>query len=145
MIISYFSKVIIILVIFCIAPHQVSASPWNLINDDDLKFLHDLQTAVREHDKKWIANNTTFPFWIWQNNPKKLIKSKREFYRNYDIIITKKIERLILNQRDDNIFKNDIGLMFGRGDLWIGIMCKKTCVGDVYYNLMTFNDTSKLR
>ena len=33
----------------------ISASSSDQVNEEDLKFVHALQRAVRERDKKWIA------------------------------------------------------------------------------------------
>lgn len=88
--------------------HRVTAA--------DMAYFKALQSAVRRHDRQWLAAQGT----IQVNRPDGASHAYNpdEIKEAFDWIITPDVERAVLAQRAEDLFENDHGLMVGRGEIW---------------------------
>lgn len=54
-----------------------------------------------------------------------VIKGEKDFHRYFSTIFTQKIFEMISKQEVDQLFCRDQGVMFGTGELWVGVSGKK--------------------
>jgi len=57
------------------------------------------------------------------NGHKTAIRSAEAFLKNYDAIMTPAIIGVIKAQKYEDLFVNDQGVMFGRGEAWVDGIC----------------------
>ncbi|MBI4804772.1 MAG: hypothetical protein HY795_06020 [Desulfovibrio sp.] len=88
------------------------------------EFLILLQKAIIENDRDALASVVHYPVRI--NGSKKdgtafrfSVKTKDQFLKHYEYIITKKVKQDILDQDPYEVFQNYQGFMVGSGSLWM--------------------------
>jgi hypothetical protein len=86
---------------------------------EERAFICNLQTAVKNNDKRWIAARIFYPITVNVNGRNKEIKDIREFEKYYTYIINGDVKQAVLRQDINNLFKNSEGVMIGNGEIWI--------------------------
>jgi hypothetical protein len=89
-----------------------------------LKFFKDLKLASASRDPDQMVKLINFPM-SFNPGKRKLIKDEKDFKRKFSTIFTQKIFEMISKQEVDQLFCRDQGVMFGSGELWIGVVGKK--------------------
>ncbi len=56
------------------------------------------------------------------------IKNKKQFIAKYNQIMTEKVKKKLLAQKEDKLFVNYKGVMVGDGEIWIGQVDEKIAV-----------------
>jgi len=83
-------------------------------------YFEKLQKNVAKNNKAAVADSITFPLRVNHNGKSVMIKSKKEFIKKYDNIMTAKVKKKLLAQKIDNLFVNWKGVMVGDGEVWLG-------------------------
>jgi len=84
-------------------------------------FVADLQRAVREGDKAAIAALVDYPLKARVEGKTRTIKDKAAFIKDYNAIMTMAVQAAVADQNPAALFANSQGLMFGNGQVWIGL------------------------
>lgn len=81
-------------------------------------FFLQLSDAVKNGNRGWVANHTSFPLKVKISGEPKTIKTRQEFVAHYENIFNDKVRSAIESQQPGALFKNWRGLMIGRGEVW---------------------------
>lgn len=114
-------KFVAVLWVFFLVTRPVCSNATNGVNDlvpEDMAFFAALRRAVRDDDRRWIANHVWFPLNYRANGVRTSIKTENNFLRKYEVIFSLKVRNAIEAQTPENLFKNDHGIMVGNGELW---------------------------
>jgi hypothetical protein len=87
----------------------------SLTADDKAYFLA-LQSAVRRHDREWFAEQGGVR--VNRGGGVSYTYQPDEVRDVYDWIITPDIERAVLAQQPEKLFRNSHGAMVGNGEVW---------------------------
>jgi len=82
------------------------------------------QQAVAAKDAAAVAALVDYPFTARIDGKKIGIADAAAFVAQYDKIVTPPIARAIGGQAYRNLFVNEKGVMFGKGEAWINGVCK---------------------
>ncbi|MFD1992375.1 hypothetical protein ACFSGI_20590 [Paenibacillus nicotianae] len=82
-------------------------------------FYANLRRAVANGNKEAVAKRISYPLVINSNNKKRSILKESQFITEYNTIMTAKVKKALANQRLDELFIRDMGVMIGDGELWI--------------------------
>jgi len=82
------------------------------------------QRAVIAKDAAGVSTLVDYPFTAWIGDDKKTIADAKAFVAHYDKIMTPPIAQVIGDQKYRNVFVDEKGVMFGRGEAWINGVCK---------------------
>jgi len=85
-----------------------------------LTFFHRIQEAFRTDDARTLASLIAFPITVAIDDRPMIIATSAEFVANYPRIVDPDLKRVVLDQRDEDLFINWRGVMIGRGQIWIG-------------------------
>jgi hypothetical protein len=85
------------------------------------EFLARLQQAVRDEDAGAVAALTHFPLTV---NGRAGAASPDEFRARYGAIFNARVRATVLAQGVDGMFANWKGLIVGRGEVWISVLCE---------------------
>jgi hypothetical protein len=102
-------------------------------------FLRDLQRALRDHDRGWIADRIRYPL-RHHGRVANVIRNRSDFMRNYAGLVGDRLRAAVLAQQPDQMFENWQGLMIGDGthNMW----ARDTASGDASrYEIVTINDS----
>lgn len=83
-------------------------------------FLRQLQEAVTAHNANAVAALTQFPLTV---DGKAGPKDAAEFAQQFDAIYTGRVRAAVLTQSVDTLYANWHGIMLGRGEVWISVLC----------------------
>ncbi|MBE5253852.1 MAG: hypothetical protein QRY16_15875 [Enterobacterales bacterium endosymbiont of Blomia tropicalis] len=83
-------------------------------------FLNALQHAVASNDKAAVASLVEYPITI----NKKKITTSSAFIKNYDNILNSNVKKAIANQKYEDLFVRDQGIMIGDGQVWASGICQ---------------------
>lgn len=103
-------------------------------------FVQDLQRALRNDDRGWIADHMSYPV-RYHGRVASVIRSRNDFVRNYAGLVSDRLRGAILAQRPDEVFENWQGMMVGDGthNMWV----RDTAAGDATrYEIVTINDSN---
>jgi hypothetical protein len=83
-------------------------------------FIIELQTAIRNDDKTWLADHLHLPVTYF-GKTKQVIRSKAWFFKHYATVIGPELKANVLKQNPDDYFKNYQGVMVGDGgrNIWL--------------------------
>lgn len=88
--------------------------------DPTPSFIADLQRAIRDDDKVWMADHLHLPVRYF-GRTEVVIRSKDWFRAHYERLIGSELKKNILAREPGNYFKNYQGVMIGDGgrNIWI--------------------------
>jgi hypothetical protein len=101
--------------------------------------VRDLQRAVREHDRAWLADRMRYPL-RYHGRMVAVIRNRSDFLRNYDSFVSERLRTAILTQDPDRVFENWQGMMVGDGthNMWL----RERGDGDAArYEIVAINDS----
>lgn len=78
-----------------------------------------LRTALSDNDKDTFSDYVAYPIKVNVNGKKVEIKDKSEFIKNFDSIISEDLKKVFINQKVEEFFVNQYGIMIGDGEFWI--------------------------
>lgn len=82
------------------------------------KSFNSIKYLVKNNEKLKVASYVSYPLNVNKKDEKIKIKSKEEFIKNYDTIITEDVKKALLNQDVTKTFVNYQGVMVGDGQMW---------------------------
>jgi hypothetical protein len=82
-------------------------------------FYANLRRAVANNNKEAVAKRIAYPLVINSSNKKRSILNQAQFITEYNTIMTTKVKKALANQRLDDLFIRDMGVMIGDGEIWI--------------------------
>jgi hypothetical protein len=85
--------------------------------------INAFQQAVAAGTKEDVAAFVRYPIMVAISGRKTAIRSADDFIKNYDAIMTTAITDAIKAQKYEDLFVNDQGVMFGRGQAWVDGIC----------------------
>jgi hypothetical protein len=88
--------------------------------DPTSAFIVELQAAIRNDDKAWLADHLHLPVNYF-GKTKQAIRSKDWFVKHYATVIGPELKANILKQDPNSYFKNYQGVMVGDGgrNIWL--------------------------
>jgi hypothetical protein len=101
--------------------------------------VRDLQRALREHDRTWLADRIRYPL-RYHGRMVAVIRNRSDFLRNYNSFFSDRLRTAILIQDPDRVFENWQGMMVGDGthNIWL----RESGEGEAArYEIVTINDT----
>lgn len=88
---------------------------------DVLAFVESLREVVRSKNRAAFAEMVQYPFHTYVRGRVKLVcRTKAEFLRSFDRIVTSRVLKAVEEQRYDDLFCNCQGVMIGNGEVWFG-------------------------
>lgn len=93
------------------------------------QFFNKLQKAVKEKDKKTVAEMVDYPITVTVSHKETDIADSRAFVQAYDSVFTDRLVNIILHQTYADLFVNSTGVMVGeQGEVWFSGLCSvKDC------------------
>ncbi|GGG72209.1 hypothetical protein [Paenibacillus radicis (ex Gao et al. 2016)] len=91
-------------------------------------FFSKLQKEVKAKNKEAVAGLVSYPLRVNSGGKSIEIKNKKQFIAKYNQIITDKVKKKLLAQKEADLFVNWKGVMVGDGEVWIGQFGKKIAV-----------------
>lgn len=88
-------------------------------------FYANLRRAVAQNNKEAVAKRINYPLSVYSNSKKRSILDQKQFIAEYDKIMTTEVKKALANQRLDELFIRDQGVMVGRGEIWMAILDNK--------------------
>ena len=104
-----------------------------------LAIARDLQRALRENDRSWIADRIRYPL-RYHGRMVAVIRNRDDFLRNYARFVSDRLRTAILIQDPEQVFENWQGLMIGAGthNMWL----RESGEGEAArYEIVTINDS----
>ncbi len=104
-----------------------------------LAIVRDLQRALRENDRIWIADRIRYPL-RYHGQMVAVIRNRDDFLRNYARFVSDRLRTAILIQDPEQVFENWQGLMIGDGthNMWL----RESGEGEAArYEIVTINDS----
>ncbi|WP_461615209.1 hypothetical protein [Clostridium sp. Marseille-QA1073] len=77
-----------------------------------------VQKLVKDNDKSSIAEYIIYPINANINGNKIAINSKEDFINNYDKIFNEKVRKTLIDQKVEDTFVSNRGVMVGSGELY---------------------------
>jgi hypothetical protein len=105
-------------------------------------FIAELQTAIRDNDKDWLADHLHLPVSYFGKR-KRVIGSKDWFVKHYATVIGPELKANILKQEPDKYFKNYQGVMVGDGgrNIWIDDFGDEGAGVPTRFEIITINNS----
>ncbi|QOS98716.1 hypothetical protein JNUCC42_19990 [Brevibacterium sp. JNUCC-42] len=82
-------------------------------------YFSKLQKSISNQDKETVAELVHYPFNVNRAEKSWVISNQGDFINNYDQIVTPEVKNALLEQREEDLFSNDQGIMIGNGEAWI--------------------------
>ena len=99
--------------------------------------IRDLQAAVAAGDAAKVAALAHYPLSVEIGGKQTLLSNEQEFVARYPQIMTPDISKAIVDTRYADLFVNYKGVMFGKGEAWLGGFCTDEACNDVKVKLVT--------
>ena len=104
-----------------------------------------LQKDVAAHNAAGVAALVRYPFGATIAHKARVLRTPTAFVQNYAAIVTPPIAKVIEQQKYEDLFVSDRGVMFGRGEVWVQGYCRdKDCKGKVDIQIATIQSTANL-
>ncbi|KEO83641.1 hypothetical protein [Tumebacillus flagellatus] len=108
------------------APEEADISAGNPYRDAGIyypkefeAFFKKLQQMVQEENHEAVADLLRFPLRVNDSGKNYKNATREEFLNQYDEIMTTRVKTALINQKAEDLFVNDRGVMVGRGEIWI--------------------------
>ncbi|MGH4124762.1 MAG: hypothetical protein ACREV6_17705 [Clostridium sp.] len=82
------------------------------------KSFNIIKSLVQNKEISKVANYVSYPLNVNKKDKKIKIKSKEDFIKSYNTIITEDVKKALLNQEVTKTFVNYQGVMVGDGEMW---------------------------
>lgn len=114
----------LLLPLLLLANSAPSAPEWVLRNQSYREFLTDLQSAVRADDRQAVVELIGLPLKVYgPDDQAETYRSASSIERDYEGIFTPSVRDAILQQRFEELFGRDQGVMIGNGEIWFDHVC----------------------
>ena len=89
-----------------------------------LSFFDQLKTASAKKDKRSLSGMILYPMRV-NGKVAKIIRTPADFSKSFDSLFTSKVQSVIERQQLNKLFCRDQGIMYGDGEIWVGISSGK--------------------
>jgi len=105
-------------------------------------FIAELQAAIRNDDKDWLADHLHLPVNYF-GKTKQVISSKDWFLKHYPTVISPALKANVLKQDPNSFFKNYQGVMVSDGgrNIWLDDFGDQAAGGSARFEIITINDS----
>ena len=105
-------------------------------------FVAELQTAIRDDDKNWLADHLHLPVNYF-GETKQVIRSKDWVLKHYASVIGSELKANILKQDPEKYFKNYQGVMVGDGgrNIWVDDFGDEGAGVPARFEIITINNS----
>src|SRR5215475_1953791 len=105
-------------------------------------FIIELQNAIRNDDKKWLADHLHLPVNYF-GKTKQVINSKGWFFKHYATVIGPELKANILKQDAETYSKNYQGVMVGDGgrNIWLDDFGDEGAGVPARFEIITINNS----
>lgn len=105
-------------------------------------FIVELQTAIRNDDKDWLADHLHLPVNYF-GKTKQVIRTKDWFVENYATVIGPELKANVLKQDPNKYFKNYQGVMVGDGgrNIWLDDFGDEGAGVPASFEIITINNS----
>ena len=105
-------------------------------------FIIELQNAIRNEDKDWLADHLHLPVNYF-GKTKQVINSKDWFFKHYATVIGPELKANILKQDAETYFKNYQGVMVGDGgrNIWLDDFGDEGAGVPARFEIITINNS----
>jgi len=92
-------------------------------------FFDNLQRAVASQNQVKVAAMVSYPLKVGLRGKEKTFRNQDALQKSYDAVFTPALSQVIVNQKYENLFARDQGVVVGdSGQLWFGEVCQdKAC------------------
>jgi hypothetical protein len=110
--------------------------------DPTSAFIVELQAAIRNDDKAWLADHLHLPVNYF-GKTKQAIRSKDWFVKHYATVIGPELKANILKQDPNSYFKNYQGVMVGDGgrNIWLDDFGDEGAGVPARFEIITINNS----
>jgi hypothetical protein len=105
-------------------------------------FIIELQNAIRNDDKTWLADHLHLPVNYFSKT-KQVISSKDWFLKHYATVIGPELKANVLKQDPEKYFKNYQGVMVGDGgrNIWLDDFGDEGAGVPARFEIITINNS----
>ncbi len=105
-------------------------------------FIVELQNAIRNDDKTWLADHLHLPVNYF-GKTKQVISSKDWFLKHYATVIGPELKANVLKQDPEEYFKNYQGVMVGDGgrNIWLDDFGDEGAGVPARFEIVTINNS----
>jgi len=105
-------------------------------------FIAELQAAIRDDDKDWLADHLHLPVDYF-GKAKQVISSKDWFRKHYTTVIGPELKANVLKQDPNSYFKNYQGVMVGDGgrNIWLDDFGDEGAGVPARFEIITINNS----
>jgi len=108
--------------------HAEEPGPDGLLTQELKAFVVTLQSAVKSDSPEKVAPLIQFPLRVNEAPSKSHSVTASHFSAEYEKIFTPAVKAAVLEQKQNDIFRNANGAMLGNGEVWISGVCRdKDC------------------
>ncbi len=87
-------------------------------SDDLMLYLDKIKEAAKNDDYLWLLEQFQYPVCFKIKDETIEIKNSKEMLKYKDVIFTKDLKKIIMDQNREDIFTRDTGSMIGNGEIW---------------------------
>jgi hypothetical protein len=87
-------------------------------------FLNSLQVAIRSGNRTAVTRLIAYPLRVNASGTAQTYRDSASVIRDFDRIFTPRVKQAALNQRFDQLFSRDVGVMIGDGAIWFDHVCR---------------------
>ena len=81
-------------------------------------YLDKIKEAAKNDDYLWLLEQFQYPVCFKIKDETIEIKNSKEMLKYKDVIFTKDLKKIIMDQNREDIFTRDTGSMIGNGEIW---------------------------
>ena len=85
---------------------------------EDIDFFLKIKNLVKTSEKAQIVALVSYPIEIKVGENKRPFENSEELLTHYDLIFTEQLKKALEKQDPEKLFKNWMGVMVGRGEVW---------------------------
>ncbi len=129
---------VLLLIAMAGGPGSAQTGPAQADAPAKVAIVRDLQRALRDHDRAWLADRIRYPL-RYHGRMVTVIRNRSDFLRSYDSVVSDRLRTAILIQDPERVFENWQGMMVGDGthNMWL----RERGEGDAArYEIVTIND-----
>jgi hypothetical protein len=135
---GHFASAIVFAVLLASPLRSAAAEPV----DPTPAFIAELQAAIRDDDKDWLADHLHLPVDYF-GKAKQVISSKDWFRKHYTTVIGPELKANVLKQDPNSYFKNYQGVMVGDGgrNIWLDDFGDEGAGVPARFEIITINNS----
>lgn len=102
-----------------------------------------IQAAVAERDEEALAPYFSYETPLRVNGEEVALDSEFDLFEIYDSLFTPEIVTVITQQKYEDLFVNQDGIMLGSGEVWLGGICVDASCSAVDVKIIALQSTAQ--